>query len=257
MTISHEISKLIEYMMKSAKIHSPRFTDYYVAYTPVLPEQMEIERAIDKEIDQALKRQKQRRSGASAKSSGESEEKEALTGYNMHVKAFMDKKQEEDKFIEEALARLGGDDEIWDVDVSQREIAGAVRKGASVTMSPTHGLETMFSRLPQTALIALAVALAPMIIDELKRPGSFLDVRWKRELAQEFNAFLERQDQWNTQLGLRQVVVQSQAGFLMTGGASMSENTLRIVRGGGTIADTRLANPNDSFYNHSKELFDK
>ena len=257
MTIAHDISRLIEHMMKSAQIHSPRFTDYYVAYTPILPEQMEIERSIDKTIQESLKRNRRRSKGTDPKSSGESEENEALHGYQSHVAEFYERKKMEDKFIEDALRRIGEDNDEWDLDIALRDVSGPARQGMGAVRNPAGGLETLMARLPQTALVVLAVALAPMIIDEMKRPGSFLDIRWKRVMLEEFNAFLERQDQWNTMLGLRQVIVQSQVGFLMTGGASMSENTLRIVRGGGTIADSRLANPNDSFYNHTKELFDR
>jgi hypothetical protein len=112
------------------------------------------------------------------------------------------------------------------------------------------------SKLPHAVLVLLAIQLAPMIIDELKRPGSWLDIRFKRLMIEEFNAFLSRQEQWNTQLGLRNLIVQNTPGFIITGGTSATETTLRIVRGGGTIPDTRLATQNNEIFHHEKELFD-
>jgi hypothetical protein len=258
MTLSHEIARLVEHMMKSAIIESPRFKDYYVAYTPVLPEQMEIERAIDKAIQESQKRTRQRAQGKAVDSSGESEESVAVKAYGAHVQAYMENKKANDYVVDAMLKRLGIEefDEKWDLSMELEKAVGGAKRGMGAVQNPMHGMEALITKLPHAALVALAVSLAPMIIDELKKPGSWLDVRFVRLMQDEFNAFLERQDQWNTMLGLRQVIVQSQAGFLMSGGASMNENTLRIVRGGGTIADTRLANPNDSFANHTKEIWD-
>jgi len=79
-----------------------------------------------------------------------------------------------------------------------------------------------------------------------------LDIRFRRMMADEFNAFLERQDQWDTMLGLRQTIVQSKAGFLMESGAAMTETNLRQRREGG-VDGNRIALIDMT--DHSKELF--
>ena len=98
----------------------------------------------------------------------------------------------------------------------------------------------------------LAPAMAEEVFKWLTRPGGWLDIRFKRVLEAETNAFLDRQTQWNTQIGLRQVTIQSVAGFRNINGIG-NENTLRQIREGG-VSNTRLALID--FTDHSKGLFD-
>jgi hypothetical protein len=98
----------------------------------------------------------------------------------------------------------------------------------------------------------LAPAMAEEVFKWLTRPGGWLDIRFKRVLEAETNAFLDRQTQWNTQIGLRQVTIQSIAGFRNINGIG-NENTLRQVREGGANGN-RLALID--FTDHSKGLFD-
>jgi len=79
-----------------------------------------------------------------------------------------------------------------------------------------------------------------MIFDELTRPGSVLDLRWRRIISNEVSAFLSRQTQKDTQFGVRQVIIQSKTGFTATNGKN-NYNTLRGIREGGL----------------NKELFDR
>lgn len=64
-----------------------------------------------------------------------------------------------------------------------------------------------------------------------------MDVRWKRMMQDEFNAFLDRQDQMNTFLGYRQVIVQSRAGFLAHSSGAGTYDTVRDLREGGMDKD--------------------
>jgi hypothetical protein len=164
---------------------------------------------------------------------------------------------------EQWSAGLGGfigkdpqDQSKWDFGLKQNQVTKPIREGVRAATRPEDMGMMFLSKLPHAVLIMLAIQLAPMIIDELKRPGSFLDIRFKRLMLNEFNAFLQRQEQWNTQLGLRNLTVQNTPGFIVTGGTSATETTLRIVRGGGTIPDTRLATQNNQLTHHEKELFD-
>ena len=115
------------------------------------------------------------------------------------------------------------------------------------------GMVTQLLRFGGPLIVA---ALAPQMAEEvfkwLTRPGGWLDLRFKRVLENETNAFLDRQTQWNTQIGLRQVTIQSIAGFRNINGIG-NENTLRQIREGGANGN-RLALID--FTDHSKGLFD-
>jgi len=114
---------------------------------------------------------------------------------------------------------------------------GAVRQGVGLAQNPATGIGMLLRFIPHVALITLALSLIPIIIKELKRPGSMMDVRWKRMMQDEFNAFLDRQDQMNTFLGYRQVIVQSRAGFLAHSSGAGTYDTVRDLREGGMDKD--------------------
>ncbi len=105
--------------------------------------------------------------------------------------------------------------------------------------------------LPHAALLALAISLVPIVISELSRPGGLMDVRWKRQVTDEINGFMDRQTQKNTQIGIRGITIQSRAGFIGINGANNSNN-LREIREGGVNRD-RLARVDIT--DHSKGLF--
>lgn len=134
--------------------------------------------------------------------------------------------------------------------VSEKGGAGLVKNALSGAQSPMAMVAPLMGILPRAALVLLAISLAPLIISEFKKPGSTLDVRWRRIMELEFNAMMSRQDQWNAQIGIRQVYVQSFDGFLVGNGAAFTESNLRQVR----ESDQRIADRLD-FTDHAKEFF--
>lgn len=109
------------------------------------------------------------------------------------------------------------------------QAASTISKGIGIAQNPAGFAMGLFSKLPHTALIVLAISLVPLVIDELTKAGGAMDIRFKRELNKEVNAFLDRQTQKNTQLGLRGVRIQSTAGFIQLNGAG-SANTMDLAK---------------------------
>jgi len=106
--------------------------------------------------------------------------------------------------------------------------------------------------LPHTVLITFAIMLAPLIFDILTKPGGPLDLRFKRIISDEVNAFLSRQSQRDTEMGVRQVIIQAKTGFTATNGEN-NYNTLRGIREGG-VNEERLSRI--GMKDHSKGVFD-
>jgi len=102
--------------------------------------------------------------------------------------------------------------------------------------SPASTLQNLFmsniKMILPIAIPLMVVQLIPLIIDELKRPGGFLDVRFRRDARRELEFGLTREQQQLTRIGVRQVIIQSQAGFRNMAGAA-STNTLRQIRESG------------------------
>lgn len=163
------------------------------------------------------------------------------------VERIVDERLSETKKVEGEIETKAGTSS----DIESGAIS-SVRTGSNVLQHPEGIITRLMGMLPHTALIALALSLLPLIIHELTGDGKWWDLRFKRIMQDEQNAFLDRQEQWNSRLGLRQVIVQSQAGFTMLSGAGMSENNLRQVREGG-VDGNRLALIDMT--DHSKELF--
>jgi len=135
---------------------------------------------------------------------------------------------------------------------------GAVRTGTGLAQNPASSIGMLMRFIPHAALVALVLSMIPIIIKELKRPGSLMDVRWKRMMTEEFNAFLDRQDQMNTFLGYRQVIVQSKAGFIAQSSGAGTYFSNRDRREGGMdkdrqeivgLVDHAKALPKTWFYN--------
>lgn len=105
--------------------------------------------------------------------------------------------------------------------------------------------------LPHAAAVLFAIQISKYVFEEITKAGGAMDLRWRRQMENEFNAFLDRQTQRNTQIGNRQVVIQSAAGFIQMNGAA-NENTLRQIRDGG-VDGTRLARVD--LPDHAKGLF--
>jgi len=118
--------------------------------------------------------------------------------------------------------------------VGESDVAGLVGKGVGGMRNPAGALMGGVSFLPHAVLIALAIAMIPIILDELSKPGGPMDTRWKRIMSDEANAFLDRQDQHNTSIGLRGVIIQSAAGFISNNGGAGDSNSKRLARKGWT-----------------------
>ena len=108
----------------------------------------------------------------------------------------------------------------------------AAQKAKGLALNPTSLFGESLMHLPQAALIAFAISIAPVVFEYITRPGGPMDVRWKRVLELEFNAFLARQTQKDTQMGPRQVIIQSKVGFTAANGLN-NYNTSRGIREGG------------------------
>lgn len=135
--------------------------------------------------------------------------------------------------------------------LTEGQAAGLVRSGYGKLQNPATIVDEGIKYLPYATIAGLALSMAPIIFEYITRPGSPLDLRFKRFMENEFNAFMDRQTQRNTQIGTRQVIVQSRAGFIQANGVG-NENTLRQIREGGTDGN-RLAEI--SFTDHSRGLF--
>lgn len=62
----------------------------------------------------------------------------------------------------------------------------------------------------------IAMLIKPVteaVIGELTRPGGFLDKRFRREMLNEIEFYLSRQQQQLTRIGERNVIIQAKAGF--------------------------------------------
>jgi len=116
--------------------------------------------------------------------------------------------------------------------LTEQKTVGQLRKGISIAQNPASIVAEGLRFLPHAALVALALAIVPLIFDELTRPGGILDLRFRRIIGDEINGFLSRQAQKDTEFGVRQVIIQSKTGFTATNGAN-NYNTYRGIREGG------------------------
>lgn len=134
----------------------------------------------------------------------------------------------------------------------EKQTLSTVSTIAGVGQNPASVVAMGLQYLPHVALVALALALAPLIFTELTRPGGVLDLRFKRIISDEVNAFLSRQTQKDTEMGVRQVIIQSKTGFTATNGVN-NYNTLKGIREGG-VNEERLSRIGK--VDHSKGVFD-
>ncbi len=136
--------------------------------------------------------------------------------------------------------------------ISESQKVGLASKGLSTAQNPVNIVSQGLAFLPHAVLISFAISLAPFIFQQLTRPGGPLDLRWKRMIDEEVNAFLSRQTQKDTELGFRQVIIQSKIGFTASNGVN-NYNSIRGLREGG-IDKERL--DRIGMIDHSKGLFD-
>ena len=115
----------------------------------------------------------------------------------------------------------------------EKTAAKAIGKTIGVVQDPVAGIvAAAIPFLPHAVLVTLAIMLVPLIFQEITRPGAVLDLRFKRIVDDEINAFLSRQTQKDTEMGVRQVIIQSKKGFTAANGVN-KYNTTREIREGG------------------------
>ena len=136
--------------------------------------------------------------------------------------------------------------------ITEQKAVGLASKGIGVATSPASIVAMGLQLLPHAVLISFAISLAPLIFDILTKPGGPLDLRFKRIIDDEINAFLSRQTQKDTEMGVRQVIIQSKTGFTASNGQN-NYNTLRGIREGG-VNEERLSRI--GMKDHSKGVFD-
>jgi len=90
--------------------------------------------------------------------------------------------------------------------------------------------------IPYVGLVIMAIEIIPLVVkgvlDMLTKAGSPFDKRFKRILANERNAFFNREEQRKRQLGLSPVIITSAQGFSNLGGMATTY-TLKQVRDAG------------------------
>jgi len=134
----------------------------------------------------------------------------------------------------------------------EKSAIGGISKVIGAANNPASIVAAGINILPHAALLAFAISITPFIFDVLTKPGGPLDLRFKRIISDEVNAFLSRQTQKDTEFGVRQVIIQSKTGFTATNGAN-NYNTLRGIREGG-IDKERLDRIGK--VDHTKGVFD-
>jgi len=106
--------------------------------------------------------------------------------------------------------------------------------GLGLNLMKGEGIQGLASRfgatgIPHVAIALALVALLPLIVKELQRPGGFLDKRVKIVAQEEAFAQLDRQTRQNIRIGDQQVIIQQVQGFRASDGF-LSTNTLELVR---------------------------
>ena len=191
MTLASSIKQFVENIMVAARIVSPRFADYKVDGFDFYSESGQFDESFRSDVIKII----------------QDEIKIQMTTVG----------EDELKTNDKPLGSVDS------------QVASYVNKGVGIAQNPGALARSIFSKIPHTVLIALGISLIPIIIKELTRAGGLFDIRWKRELTKEFNGFLDRQTQKNTQLGIRGVRIQSTAGFIQLSGGS-SGNSMRLQK---------------------------
>jgi hypothetical protein len=95
-------------------------------------------------------------------------------------------------------------------------------------------------------ILALAVIIfeaVKAVIDQLLKPGRWLDLRFKRDISKEIIAFRRREDQQKLKQGFSSIIITSQARLRgSVNQAGQTVNTLDYVRTGGTEQFNNIGN---------------
>lgn len=108
-------------------------------------------------------------------------------------------------------------------------VTGDISEVMNIVKNPTAWISGALKVLPPVALAFLAKEIAEMVFTEITKPGGVMDLRWKRQMEKENNAFLSRQTQRETQLGVRPVIINQSNGFIALNPA-LNYNNQKIIR---------------------------
>lgn len=133
----------------------------------------------------------------------------------------------------------------------EKKGVGLASKGANIMGHPELLLRSGLRFIPHAVILTFVLKLSKQVFNYLTKPGGDLDLRIKFILQDEFNAFLTRQTQKDTQMGVRQVIIQSKVGFTAANGVN-NYNTLKGIREGG-INPERI--DRITMVDHAKGLF--
>ena len=136
--------------------------------------------------------------------------------------------------------------------LTKNQKIGIASRGLSSMQNPQQLVSEGLGMLPHAVIVSFALTLIPVIIKELTKPGGPFDLRFKRMMDQEMNAFMDRQTQHDIRIGHRGIIIQGRAGFINKNGAHGNTNTLRMIRDGGI--DKSYLNQVD-YIDHTKGLF--
>jgi len=163
--------------------------------------------------------------------------------------------------IDNAIRNVVAEQQQGTQDIAATDAATGITEGQAVGLAgtalskiqnPTTLVADALSFLPHTALVAFAISLIPILINELTKPGGPWDLRFKRIVEKEVNSLMSRQNQYDYAIGERGLIIQSRAGFLNRHTGGVNSNTLRQIREGGI--DKNLLTQID-YTDHSKGLF--
>lgn len=186
MTLGTEIRALVEQLMLSAKIDSPRFDDYRI-------------REVGFYADTGV--------------------------FDATIAAEMEKALNDLQIGNEPNAKFADTEEDTTPDFKKMVNFGMGGNGAIVGL--------LGKLLPPVAVALIVKEVAAVVLEELIKPGGVFDTRYKRRLSNEIENYLSRQTQRDTQVGVRQVVIQANNRFLTADGSG-NNNTFRQIRESGT-----------------------
>lgn len=132
-----------------------------------------------------------------------------------------------------------GDNAAQGITVGQG--TGLASSAIGFLQNPESLVAAGITKLPQATLVAFALSLIPIIINELTKPGGPWDLRFKRIVEKEFNALLNRQAAYDFSIGERGLIVQTRTGFLNRNTGGINANTLRTIREGGINKNRMLS----------------
>lgn len=103
----------------------------------------------------------------------------------------------------------------------------------SIGATPQSLVSRLVPMLGPAMLIFLLPEIFKFVLNELIKPGGPFDVRFKREIQKEQFGFYDRQTQWDSSHGYRNVIIQGVNGFKAEQGSFHASMFRDIKEGGG------------------------